>query len=236
MQFEMQNRIHIVRNASRALIMLGCIAFCTHATALTLPQWLTDLPKKAVAAIPSVKILSKEKKEEPTEKAEKTPEPVIIPFKGYLPEIGVLPFRTEEAPTHFNRARLIALPTEAMEEPMKKEMENQESLQDLMNSLIEEEMNEDKMKKEEMMGPEPPTETETKTEPEATEPEAEEASDSAGAYTDFVNPDEILLYFEKQTLNDNPNSQSTIGFPITVPNQSAPQTPVKPSEATFEQK
>jgi len=181
-------------------------------------------------------------------KIPKTPNSKLtkLPFHGYLPDIGPPAFRFAQVPPPFDRNTLVPVPLPMSAEEKaalaKGEEKPQETLHDMISAIIEEEFanqtTEEKPPAD--IAPDEATTVES-TEPATTTPEVPEPAtttpqdpETPEDYTEFLNPDEIIYYFEEQIQN-NESTNTSLGIPLSLPTESTPDVAPNPSRATFEQ-
>lgn len=167
----------------------------------------------------------------------------IIPFLGYLPEIGPPSLRFTAVAPPINRHSLIPipLPVANADEANKDNQTNedpQEILFNMISSLIAEEFTAPTTEEAEATSV---AEVDTSEAPTpqplpSSEPSIPAGSDTTADdanYTDFLNPDEIILYFEEQTQNEG--TTNSIGLPLRVPSKNTPDASPYPARATYQQ-
>lgn len=201
----------------QTLILLTCFATSSPAHTLKLDTVLRIIPR-----LPE--LLVKEKPVDPYA-------PVRIPFKGYLTEEAIQHLRTKQPKGSFDRAKLVALPQPIVEEPPAEKMmeaEEKPKPQNFVDMLIENALSTPSVEEAPEPQPEPVV---IEPIPEPVEPTQPQSTGNE-QLTDFVNPDDILLYFETEV--PGPNGNSTLGLPILAPNENNSTTAQPPSEGTYQ--
>lgn len=179
----------------------------------------------------------------------KLPHHTGLPFAGYLPEVGPPALRYKTVARPINRRALIPSPLpSAPEDPNNKdnalEKDPQQVLYNMISSIIAEEFSAKPTPPPDPTPTSQPTTSEEATvdAPQPTQLQTTQATPTLNtdetaentSFTEFLNPDEIVLFFEEQT-QTNDTTTNSVGIPVSIPSDTTPDASPYPSRATFEQ-
>ena len=176
-----------------------------------------------------------------SENSEASAEAVVPAFRGYLPEMGVNGLRLKRVGRPVDRSRLIAgieswQSADNEAEKSEVSISSDEQLRAIISAILSEKLADLKLSeidadRTENSNPATSAANSELKIKSGLNP-AEQISQNSN-YTEFLNPDDIVLYFEEQLQADGVERNS-IGVPLAVPVNTGPQVTPYPSRAELE--